>query len=366
MSINRTEATTPEDQSAVGQVVLTVSLSIVALLMGGISAGVVCLTVFLLMRFKVGSESAEKHGIAQFPSSRLGGVLVLGYMIFASIWIYWQSGVFLLSQPQVPAALVCLSIFAIGLLEDITGLLQPLTRLLEMTVLVAVLLWLDPVLPMVSTGLSALDKMLEVPLISFVFSLLGVLFLINAANTADGANGLLAGTALVALWILMQLSGLWILAPLWTGLMVFALINIATGTLFLGDSGAYFIGVVLAVALIYTANQQLAPAWMLMSLVFYPTADFLVSLCRRLCCGGALMSADNAHFHNMLFGELGRSGWSCQVANSLTGVGVVLIWSLPTLVLFEVGVPAVTWAWLYAIYWVVFLSLWAVLFSRRR
>jgi UDP-N-acetylmuramyl pentapeptide phosphotransferase/UDP-N-acetylglucosamine-1-phosphate transferase len=365
MSVTQTETATSDSHSIAGQIILTVVLSIAALVLGGMTAAVVCLAVFLLVRFQIGSESPDKHGIAQFPSSRLGGVVVLGYLVGASLWLYWVNGVVLLSQPQVPAALICLGIFAVGMLEDITGLLQPMTRLLVMAGLVSLLLWFDPVMPMVSTGIGVLDGVLGVSFIAYAFSLLGILFLINAANAADGANGLLAGTAMVALWVLMQVSGLWILIPLWTGLMVFALINIATGKLFLGDSGAYFIGIVLAVALIYTANQQVASAWMLMSLVFYPTADFLVSLFRRICCGGSLMSADNSHFHNMLHNELDGAGWSPMVANSLTGVGVVLIWSLPSLVLFELGVPAVTWVWLYAIYWVVFLGCWAVLASRQ-
>lgn len=365
MNFIRTENDALGSSSVTGQIILTVILSIAALLLGGLTAAVVCLAVFLLVRFQVGSESPEKHGIAQFPSSRLGGVVVLGYLIGSSLWFYWVEGVVLLSQSQAPTALVCLGIFAVGLLEDITGLLPALTRLLVMTGLVLLLLWLDPFMPMTQTGLVLLDSLLAIPAVAYLFSLFGILFLINASNAADGANGLLAGTALVALWVLMQLSGLWILIPLWTGLMVFALINVTTGKLFLGDSGAYFIGLVLAVSLIFAANQQVAPTWLLMSLVFYPTADFLVSLLRRLCCGGSLMSADNFHFHNMLHGELDGAGWSPLVANSLTGVGVVFVWSLPTLVLFELNVPAITWAWLYAIYWVTFLVLWKALSLRR-
>lgn len=366
MSYTRTEAATAENHSISGQIALTVLLSIAALILGGVTAAIACLAVFLLVRFQVGSESPEKHGIAQFPSSRLGGVVVLGYLVGSSLWLYWVDDVALLASAQIPAALVCLGMFAVGLLEDVAGLLPAPKRLLIMTSLVLLLLWLDPLMPMVHTGLELLDSILAVPLIAYLFSLLGILFLINASNAADGANGLLSGTALVALWVLMQLSGLWILIPLWTGLMVFALINVATGKLFLGDSGAYFIGLVLAVSLIYTANQQVAPTWLLMSLVFYPTADFLISLVRRLCCGGSLMSADNSHFHNMLHDELDQAGWSPLLANSFTGIGVVLIWSLPTLVLFELEVSAATWIWLYAIYWVFFLALWAALSSRRR
>lgn len=366
MNFIRTENDALGSRSITGQIILTVVLSIAALLLGGLTAAAVCLAVFLLVRFQVGTESPEKHGIAQFPSSRLGGVVVLGYLIGSSLWFYWVEGVVLLSQSQAPTALVCLGIFAVGLLEDVTGLLPAATRLLVMTGLVLLLLWLDPFMPMTQTGLVLLDSLLAFPAVAYLFSLFGILFLINASNAADGANGLLAGTALVALWVLMQLSGLWILIPLWTGLMVFALINVTTGKLFLGDSGAYFIGLVLAVSLIFTANQQVAPTWLLMSLVFYPTADFLVSLLRRFCCGGSLMSADNFHFHNMLHGELDRAGWSPLLANSLTGVGVVIVWSLPTLVLFELNVPALTWSWLYAIYWITFLILWKVLSLRQR
>lgn len=361
MSYTGIETASADHPSIFRQVAITIALSIVALILGGIMVAVVCMAVFALVRFQVGSESPEKHGIAQFPSSRLGGVLVLGYLVGASLWSHWVDGVTLLSSSQTPAALACVGIFAVGLLEDITGLLPPFTRLATMAVIVFLLLWFDPLLPMVHSGLGILDSAISVSVFAYLFSMFGVLFLINAANAADGANGLLAGTALVAFYVLMQLSGLWILIPLWMGLLVFALINLTTGKLFLGDSGAYFVGLVLGVSLIYTANYGVAPTWLLMSLVFYPTADFLVSLFRRLCCGGSLMSADNAHFHNMLHAQLDRAGWTPLMSNSLTGVSVVLIWSVPTLVLFQVGVPAVTWAWLYVIYWLVFVVLWFAL-----
>lgn len=348
-----------------GQFFLAAILFIAALFSGGMIAAAVSLAVFLLVKFQIASESPEKHGIASFASSRLGGVLVFGYLVCVSLWLHWSGNITLLAHIQVPVAIVCSGIFAVGLLEDITGLLPPITRLVVMTLLVMSALWLDPQLPMIQSGLGSLDFLLSFPFFAFIFSLLGILFLINAVNAADGANGLVAGTALVAFFVLIKLSGLWILIPLWTGLMIFGLINVTTGKLFLGDSGAYFIGAVLAFALIYTANLGSVSAWLLMSLVFYPTADFLVSLLRRLCCGGALMMADNSHFHNLLHDRFVKAGWSPLLSNSLTGLGVVLIWSMPTLVLFLNDVEAPTWAWLYLIYWVVFLGFWWALLSIR-
>lgn len=365
MSIKRTEAADLPNRSLLGQIIIALGLSLAALTLGGVIAAGTCLAVLLLVRFQVGSETAEKHGIAQFPSSRLGGVVVVGYLLGSSFWLYWVNGVVLLDKSQLAAALVCLGIFFVGLLEDITGTLTAITRLLIIGCLVSLLLWFDPVIPINTTGWAAFDRFFSVPFFATLLNFLGILFLIIASNTVDGANGLLAGTALISLWVLMQLSSLWILIPIWTGLMVFFLINIATGKLFLGDSGAYFIGTVLAIALIYTASQQVTTIWLLVTLVFYPTADFLFTLLRRLCCGGSLMSADNAHFHNMLHDELDAAGWPPSLANSLTGLFVVLLWSAPTLVLFEVEVPALTWVWLYVIYWVVFIAMWHV-FSRRR
>src|SRR6056300_1002628 len=169
MSVTQTETATSDSHSIAGQIILTVVLSIAALVLGGMTAAVVCLAVFLLVRFQIGSESPDKHGIAKFPSSRLGGVVVLGYLVGASLWLYWVNGVVLLSQPQVPAALICLGIFAVGMLEDITGLLQPMTRLLVMAGLVSLLLWFDPVMPMVSTGIGVLDGVLGVSFIAYAF-----------------------------------------------------------------------------------------------------------------------------------------------------------------------------------------------------
>ncbi len=356
-----------EARVAVRPILLMIFLGIAAFVVGGLIAAGVCLTVLLLIWAKVGIETPDKHGIAHITSCRLGGLLVLGYTLGVIVWLQLVDGIALLSANLWLAALACICIFAVGLVEDITGLLKAHTRLLLMSAVLIPLLLADPNLPLARTGLGWLDAGLGFLPFGLLFTLLGILFLINAFNAADGANGLLSGICLIAVWILLQAvesPAIWALYPLWVGLALFFLINLCTGKLFLGDSGAYFLGTALALVLCYVANAALAPTWLLLTLVFYPTADFLVSVVRRLCWGGSVMAADNYHFHNMLYAELCRAGCSPLLANSLTGLSVVMLWSMPTLLLFRLDVPATTWPWLYGFYSLAFMGLWAFFYFR--
>ena len=81
--------------------------------------------------------------------------------------------------------------------------------------------------------------------------------------------------------------------------------------------------------------------WWLLALVFYPVADLLWSIARRLRNGASPFAPDNQHFHNLLFAYIDSSERSSSAVNTLTGVLIALLFSgLPALLTFT-GVWAV-------------------------
>ena len=103
--------------------------------------------------------------------------------------------------------------------------------------------------------------------------------------------------------------------------------NLISGRFFLGDGGAYFLGVLAGLSLVMVSNETDVSVWWLLSLVFYPVADLIWSMVRRLRAGVSPLNPDNQHFHNLLFAWLSAGNQSPMRANNCTGACVVAIFS---------------------------------------
>ena len=115
------------------------------------------------------------------------------------------------------------------------------------------------------------------------------------------------------------------------GCLLFLVFNLISGRFFLGDGGAYFLGALCGLSMVVVSNTSDVSVWWLLSLVFYPVADLLWSMARRLRSGASPFAPDNQHYHNLLFAYLDSSDRSSTAANTLTGVMIAMLFS---------GVPA--------------------------
>ena len=105
-----------------------------------------------------------------------------------------------------------------------------------------------------NTGIKFLNRFLEIDIFALFFVCLCFLFIINGSNLVDGYNGLLGIHALI---ILINLS----LVNYFNGnnnlaffifceiliILVFLKYNFPKASLFLGDSGSYFLGIFIAI-----------------------------------------------------------------------------------------------------------------------
>ena len=90
--------------------------------------------------------------------------------------------------------------------------------------------------------------------------------------------------------------------------------------------------------------------WWLLSLVFYPVADLIWSMARRLREGISPLNPDNQHFHNLLFAWLNAGNQSPMRANNLTGLTVVFVFSgVPFLLTILELLPASADGWLFLV-----------------
>ncbi|MEJ6684370.1 MAG: MraY family glycosyltransferase [SAR86 cluster bacterium] len=338
-------------------------LLIVSAAIGGV-AGVLSVGVARWLTRHGGLDSPDKHGISSVRACRLGGVLITSYVLFSIIYHYILDGELIFWGESLWVLGLSAGFFAIGLFEDIKGILSARLRLVLMLGAVAVLMGLDDNLLIKPVGLPMFDWLLASLWLAVPITLLCLAFLPNAFNAADGANGLVAGTSLIILIALADadLGALNLLLNIVAvSCVIFLAYNLVTAKVYLGDGGAYFLGALGGGAMIAASNARELPVWYLLSLIFYPTADFLWSISRRIYGGQSPLAADELHLHNLVYGRIRRvTGWPIA-ANTMTGLGIALaftgvpyfIWWMNADAAFELA-----WEWLYLLQSLVYLSLW--------
>jgi UDP-N-acetylmuramyl pentapeptide phosphotransferase/UDP-N-acetylglucosamine-1-phosphate transferase len=81
----------------------------------------------------------------------------------------------------------------------------------------------------------------------------------------------------------------------------FFLLNWPFGSIFLGDAGSYGIGHVLVwIAIVLAARAPGVAVPALLLILFWPFADTLHSIARRLSSGAPVFSADRMHLHQKM------------------------------------------------------------------
>jgi UDP-N-acetylmuramyl pentapeptide phosphotransferase/UDP-N-acetylglucosamine-1-phosphate transferase len=331
------------------------ALSVGVLGIDAIACSAAALFVFWLLSKHTGGETPDKHGIASFHASRMGGVI---FFTFAALCT--AVGIFrgALSLDYISLAL-WIWIFAIGFFEDLHGLLPASTRLVLMLAGTTAALIANPNIGLQTASVGFVKELFALgPWLTLPISVLGLSFLINSFNTADGANGLLGLVCIFAIIAVMQYPGVLhtdVLAICAMGIVVFIILNLGFGNVFMGDGGAYFLGALVGVTLIDASNKG-ANLWWLLCLVFYPHVDLLWSMIRRVKAGMSPMGADNEHLHNLLFARLRTVCKTDVRANSVTGVSIAFVFGgIPLLVTYY---GTTYWGTLYAVLWVTYVAAW--------
>jgi UDP-GlcNAc:undecaprenyl-phosphate GlcNAc-1-phosphate transferase len=164
------------------------------------------------------------------------------------------------------------------------------------------------------------------PVVGFLFTVVWVVGVSNAFNLIDGLDGLATGAALFASLVMFGASlvqghpMVTVVSLVLTGSLIgFLRYNFNPASIFLGDSGALFVGFLLA-ALSVTGGQKastaVAVAIPLMAFGL-PVIDTGFTMVRRFIGGKPLFEGDREHIHHKLL----DLGWSQRrVAFALYGV----------------------------------------------
>jgi UDP-GlcNAc:undecaprenyl-phosphate GlcNAc-1-phosphate transferase len=297
-----------------------------------LAAALVCIVatpvaIWLSRRFGVLAQPGGRHSHAQ-PTPLLGGLAMWVAFAFAAlVFVPRDAG-------TIGAVIVSGLAMAILIVDDKRGM-RPLVKLgVQVGVaLVAVLVFGTQIKFFSLPGGHVVQLGLLIAPVS-VFWLAGMQ---NTVNFLDGADGLAAGVVAIVALILMlaagqlhqvevvQLGGA--LAGCCAGFLLF---NFPPAKIFMGDSGAHFLGValgmisILGVAKVAVAFALAAPALALA----LPIADTGWAILRRRRQGRSVAAADRLHLHHRLqsFGLDGRQTCFVFYAASLLlgGLGLTL------------------------------------------
>ena len=136
-------------------------------------------------------------------------------------------------------------------------------------------------------------------------SLVWMVGLANTINFLDGLDGLACGVSGIAAFIMFLLAvgprvdqpAVALIAIVLAGAAFgFLPYNFFPARIFMGDSGAYFLGLTLAMLAIYS-GAKLATAVLVLG---FPIVDALWAMTRRLAKRSSPFRADRKHFHHLL------------------------------------------------------------------
>ena len=254
-------------------------------------------------------DTPSDRKIHLIPIPRVGGIaLFLAFFMGLSACLLYETLIpcMLLQEPMVfwlaaGAALI----FGLGLVDDIWRL--GYLAKFAIQILAGIIAYMGGLRIEVLTFLphhSLLQIGLSLPLTVF-----WVVLVINAINLIDGLDGLAAGVGFLVCLVLLILCVLGdrfvpatILSAMAGSLLGFLVFNSRPASIFMGDSGSYFIGFVIASVSIMGSFKGQTAASILIPMVAlgFPLMDTLWSTLRRFIYGQKLFSPDRDHIHHRL------------------------------------------------------------------
>jgi len=247
-------------------------------------------------------DMPKARGVKKEPVPRLGGLAIfLGFMgVMAGMVFFMEDFQTLQFSGFVVGALI---IVGLGMMDDIYNLRAHIKFLVQIAAALVVV-FTGTRIDFIGWNLPEIFDTLSIPI-----TVIWIVGLVNAVNLIDGVDGLAAGVSSIAavfLTILCVMTG----SPL---AVVFAVTlagsclgflprNFNPSDVIMGDTGATFLGYVLAVSSIIGVYKSYA----LLSIVIagfalaLPIMDTVYVMVCRILKGKSPMQADRGHFHHKL------------------------------------------------------------------
>jgi UDP-GlcNAc:undecaprenyl-phosphate/decaprenyl-phosphate GlcNAc-1-phosphate transferase len=275
--------------------------------------GFVCAAVLMhgVLRFQWGrfllKRPVDWHHSNQVPVARIGGAVLVVTVVGIECFIALRHpGVRSATPLRNLCLLVLLAVFGIGFLDDVRPLDWRI-RLAGQAALAGIICWCGLGLDThrIPTLAHTQVFVLLGPLLTLLW-LVGLPFSINNIDGVDGLAGSVSLLSTIVVAIVAHRAGhfellAWGIAG---ALLAFLCFNFPPARIYLGDSGAYFLGLQLGLFSLINARNgsnllaMIAPLFVLA----LPLTDAALTLTRRLLHGLPVTRPDRQHLHHRLLG----------------------------------------------------------------
>lgn len=252
---------------------------------------------------KVGAIDYPKdRGMHKKPMPRMGGIaIVFGFMITVLVLSNFIESI---EMRQFAGLVIGATIIVIlGIFDDIYNL-RARFKLCVQIMAALVVVFSGIRINVVLWPFTAYLQTLSGPI-----TLIWIIGVTNAVNLIDGLDGLAAGVSSIAALCLMVLciltgseTAVVLTAALAGSCLGFLPRNFNPAEIFMGDTGATFLGFVLAVTSILGVFKGYAILALIVSLLCLglPIFDTLFAMLRRMIRHKPIMQADRGHLHHRL------------------------------------------------------------------
>ena len=195
------------------------------------------------------------------------------------------------------------------------------------------------------------------PVLGFLITVFWLVGISNAFNLIDGMDGLAPGAALFSSLVILVVSlaagnplMVVVALVLCGSLAGFLRYNFNPASIFLGDSGALFVGFLLASMSVRGAQKATTAVAVITPILAFglPVVDTGVTMARRMISGRPIFQGDGEHIHHMLLAR----GWSqrrvvmilyavCAVFGLLAALSTKTSSPVTGLVLFVIAVAVI-------------------------
>jgi len=253
-----------------------------------------------VLAFKIGAIDVplDDRRMHTKPIPRVGGLAIfLGFTLTTMLFCTYNTT---LATVWIGGAAIVL----LGMLDDIFRL--PAWSKLIVQLLVAVFaVWNGITIDHINLG----GQYVMLGVWKYPVTILWIVGLTNAINFIDGLDGLACGISAISsisLTLVLLLSGdivnAFITGVLAASCMGFLPYNANPARIFMGDTGALFLGYAMAVMSVQGVFKLHAVLAFLVPLAIFalPLGDTVFAVLRRICAGKSPFTADRGHLHHRL------------------------------------------------------------------
>ncbi|WP_419955655.1 glycosyltransferase family 4 protein [Neobacillus niacini] len=251
------------------------------------------------------TDKPNQRKVHQSTMPRLGGLaifisFIMGIMIFKPI------------NPASISILIGSTIIVItGILDDLLELSAKYKLIGQLAAAFTVVFLGDLQVFFVNLPFGG---QLELGYLSIPFTILWIVGITNAINLIDGLDGLAAGVSSIALvtisWMALIQGNLYVVAVgtiVLMGTLGFLFYNFHPASIFMGDTGAMFLGFIISVlSLLGYKNVTFISFIIPVIILGVPISDTFFAIMRRIINKQPLSAPDKSHLHHCLL----RLGYS--------------------------------------------------------